>query len=308
MSDVRSLLRKERALRRIDHPFAAYSATGTLECTVCRVPLKSDIEIWNKHLQSTQHAMRAERARLNQRLTTRESGQIPGPQETNVVGNKKRKASDEDEDSRKKVKPPSSAFGAEPGEPDKEVEVLQQPSDQVQRPLTSRNKPTSHASKHRSPPPTSSTNDQAIDEDEWAAFERDIAEPISGSPNPEDLLNAQVTISADPVLAADLAKQDEEEDPASRKERREAELEAEKEDAVRALEEEFDEMEGLEERVRKLREKREELRQRKDDESRKDNIADKGGGEIALATAENDVPDEGGTDEEDDFYQWSSRR
>ena len=307
MSDARSLLRKERALRRVDHPFAAYSATGTLECTVCRVPLKSEIEIWNKHLQSTQHAMRAERARINQRLSTRENSQPSGSQETNVVGNKKRKASDEDEDSRKKVKPPSAVFGAEPSEPDKELEALQQSTDQLQRPLTSRNKPTPHSSKYGLPPPISST-DQAIDEDEWAAFERDIAEPIPGSPNPEDFVNAQVTISADPVLAADLAKQDEEEDPASRRERREAELEAEKEDAARALEEEFDEMEGLEERVRKLREKREDLRQRKDVESQKDNIADKGGGEIPRAVTENDVPDEESTDEEDDFYLWNSRR
>lgn len=55
-------------------------------------------------------------------------------------------------------------------------------------------------------------------------------------------------------------------------------MEAEKEDAARALEDEFDEMEGLEERVRRLREKREELRLRtkKEDETRSE-VKDRAG-------------------------------
>jgi len=47
-----------------------------------------------------------------------------------------------------------------------------------------------------------------------------------------------------------------------RKERQEAELEAEREDTARKLEEEFEEMEGLEERVKRMRERREALRSR----------------------------------------------
>src|SRR5271156_4092529 len=62
MADVRSLLRNERNARRISHPHATYSTTGTLVCLVCHIQLKSE-SLWNGHLRSTQHAMRLQRIR-----------------------------------------------------------------------------------------------------------------------------------------------------------------------------------------------------------------------------------------------------
>ena len=296
MTDVRSLLRKERALRRIDHPFAVYSTTGTLECSVCKIPLKSEIEIWNKHLQSTQHAMRAERLRLSQKLPTHDNTQTRSITNADASNSKKRKAHDEDADSRKKSRPLTT-----PPVPDREEhnEASKPPSSNQ---LPSRTTLPPAEPKPASPPSPSAA--QTIDEDEWAAFERDIAEPIPDSPSETANINAQAIITADPVSAADLAKQEEDDDPSSRKERREAELEAEKEDAARALEEEFDEMENLEERVRRLREKREGLRlQREAEGGDQDLGAD---GEAAGAAPE--AVDEESTDEEDDFYGWSSRK
>jgi beta-phosphoglucomutase-like phosphatase (HAD superfamily) len=70
---------------------------------------------------------------------------------------------------------------------------------------------------------------------------------------------AGVVAEAAPMTAAEIAAQAREEQSAQRG-KREEELEAEKDDAARLLEDEFEEMEGLEERVRKLREKREALR------------------------------------------------
>ena len=64
------------------------------------------------------------------------------------------------------------------------------------------------------------------------------------------------------MSAAELARKSAEEDYAQKKERHEAELEGDKEDAARKMEEELEEMESLEARVRRLREKREELRRR----------------------------------------------
>ncbi|KAG5927881.1 hypothetical protein E4U53_002786 [Claviceps sorghi] len=56
-SDVRSLLRQQRAARRIDHPHAAYSDAGKLLCTLCREQLKTE-SLWNTHLGSQIHKER----------------------------------------------------------------------------------------------------------------------------------------------------------------------------------------------------------------------------------------------------------
>ncbi|KAG5975743.1 hypothetical protein E4U58_000083 [Claviceps cyperi] len=53
-SDVRSLLRQQRAARRINHPHAAYSDAGKLLCTLCREQLKAEA-LWDAHLSSQPH-------------------------------------------------------------------------------------------------------------------------------------------------------------------------------------------------------------------------------------------------------------
>ncbi|KAF1813332.1 hypothetical protein P152DRAFT_513577 [Eremomyces bilateralis CBS 781.70] len=101
-----------------------------------------------------------------------------------------------------------------------------------------------------------------VDEDEWAAFERDVATPppqLSPTSAPTHPLTAHATIAAAPVTASELTAQ-EREKPAGEMRRRDAETAAEQEDAVVALEEEFEEMRRLEGRVRRLRERREEVR------------------------------------------------
>ncbi|KAL8964680.1 MAG: hypothetical protein Q9197_006848, partial [Variospora fuerteventurae] len=62
MADVRSMLRNERATRRITHPHLTYSTTGTLVCLICHVQIKTEA-LWNKHLNSTLHATNASKSR-----------------------------------------------------------------------------------------------------------------------------------------------------------------------------------------------------------------------------------------------------
>ncbi|PHH77725.1 hypothetical protein CDD83_4093 [Cordyceps sp. RAO-2017] len=57
MADVRSLLRQQRAMRRIEHPHAVYTEAGRLLCTLCREQIKAD-SLWDKHLQSEGHRYR----------------------------------------------------------------------------------------------------------------------------------------------------------------------------------------------------------------------------------------------------------
>lgn len=268
MTDVRSLLKNERATRRIDHPQAFYTATGTLECIICKLPIKSDTEVWNKHLKSPQHAMRAERARVSTKQPSETSTQTiaAGPSQDLANGSKKRKADDDEdqEDTRKRTRPEDEDSSRSTA---RKVSFDEPPGDETKsshkRVEIARPSPVQVTAAPPPPPPLQASQDP-VNEDEWAAFEATLARSTSPSPPPDTAaataLTAATTISAAPLTAAQLAAQSREESSLQSKERREAEVEAEKEDAARQLEEEFDEMEALEERVRKLREQREQLR------------------------------------------------
>ncbi|KAJ5983883.1 hypothetical protein N7481_005982 [Penicillium waksmanii] len=133
-----------------------------------------------------------------------------------------------------------------------------------------------------------------VDEDEWAAFEREVAAPTR-LPQAPAALAAEATISAAPVTNEELAAQHEQE-AASTKNAREAELEGEREDAARFMEEEFDEMDQLEERVRKLKQMREELREKR---------ARDGARDQPMATEEQREAEESESDEDDeDWDDW----
>jgi hypothetical protein len=102
----------------------------------------------------------------------------------------------------------------------------------------------------------------SVDEDEWAAFEREVA---TSSPSPPrqtalEVIRSKADISSAPLTAAELEERRKEELKQVRIQREEDD-EAEKEDAANRMVEEFEEMAALEERVRKLKEMREKLRQ-----------------------------------------------
>ncbi|CAK7235313.1 hypothetical protein SBRCBS47491_009251 [Sporothrix bragantina] len=104
-----------------------------------------------------------------------------------------------------------------------------------------------------------------IDEDEWAAFEAEVVNaPTAEAPRGKPDMNGGLVASAGAVSAEDLATagtgNEEEDERAKRRAAEEAELEDEKAEATRALVEEFEDMQELESRVQKLKEKREALR------------------------------------------------
>ncbi|KAI9718776.1 MAG: hypothetical protein M1812_003950 [Candelaria pacifica] len=296
MADVRSLLRSERASRRINHPQATYSTTGLLVCLVCHIQLKSE-SLWDSHLRSSQHAMRLQRIRDG---TLGRPPGAPAPIVTET-SSKKRKAEDGDSEvvegkERKKTKGVVKANGLPVGFFDEEVdgvkdeeeiedtaieeskqdEVTLEPTDAItQLPTSQHNQsppPTSSLpsnffdSTSKAPPPNPPAppqNPTPINETEWAAFELEMASPSTPIPT---ALHATATITALPLSAAELAARSTSASNLQTKDRKLAEIEGEKEDAARQLDEEFDEMEILENRVRKLREKREGLRRRKREE------------------------------------------
>ncbi|KAK5113270.1 hypothetical protein LTR62_003607 [Meristemomyces frigidus] len=102
--------------------------------------------------------------------------------------------------------------------------------------------------------------------DDLEAFDRELAELEAAhqAETKNNISNIQpngysATISAAPLTAEQIAAQAREEQ-SSQRGKRDQEIEAEKEDAESALREEMEEMAGLEERVRRLRERREAVR------------------------------------------------
>lgn len=115
--------------------------------------------------------------------------------------------------------------------------------------------------------PSSTISASAINEDEWAAFEREVL-PLAlpnQTPAPPSRTHpsnaAIVTITAGPISASDVAAQKAAPDERTARYRsREEEAEAEREDEGRRLQDEFEVQEEMEERVRRLRERRDQIR------------------------------------------------
>ena len=323
MTDVRSLLRNERASRRILHPLAAYSPTGVLTCTVCHTQLKAD-SLWETHLISRQHALQRQRVRDSSAAQARQSTQTP----TNG-GNKKRKADDGEETlKKKKIKAqndlPEGFFEADAqeaeSEPDSQAELAKESTPAASEPLPSTNPtktaedPSNHltsssVSSRLVDAPAEHNDSSLIDESEWAAFKRDVATP----PPPASALTSAATISAAPLTAAEIAAHAREQESLQNKERMETVIEGEKEDAERRLEEEFDEMEELEKRLSRLREKREALRMaRREDmvgvREEVNGVEDEGGGPEVIGIGGHDTDDDHddntGSDDNDDWNNW----
>ena len=316
MADVRSLLREQRTLRRINHPHAVYSKTGTLSCAVCHIPIKSEV-LWDGHLKSSAHIARARQP---------DDAAAIAP-----VESKKRKATENEEhtDHTKRSKPTQPSTGLSQALFD-ESAALEAPDkaesskSPTQRPSTETT-PYPRDPSSAAPPPSSNlpsdffdssskavattvpgqvaadaiaTETETVDEDEYAAFEREIAAAAATASN--------ATITVAPVSAAELAARAIAE-ASAQKGQADVEIEGEEEDAVRRMEVEIDEMEVLEERAKRLRDRREELRKRQE-----------GVGETVMGNGEAEAnlqpegvnpeeQDDEEEDDDDDLDDWTFR-
>ncbi|KAI1435458.1 hypothetical protein GGR50DRAFT_321925 [Xylaria sp. CBS 124048] len=147
-----------------------------------------------------------------------------------------------------------------------------------------------------------------VNEAEWAAFEAEMSALDAAAPpsmansagDPHHLFADRV-ISAPALTTAQLAAKSQEEANERMKQAAEAEIANEREDATRALEAEFEEMEELEGRVRRLKERREQLR--KESVISLHNAVDMVGKEnLALVPGGEEEEEEDDDDEEDDDW------
>lgn len=286
MADVRSLLKSERANRRINHPYALYSESGKLSCSLCDILIKAE-SAWKSHIRTPDHAKRALRAA-----------------EAAAEQNSRKRKADSDEEVEEDTHKRARAEVEDDKTVEHEVEEAPQPTQKRTVHFAADTKDPDEPSETPSTAAMIATpplDPSLLDDPEWLELQRLAAAPsLATQP-----AYAGATISAAPMSAEEIAAQAREEDSArSQKELREAELEAEKEDAAQALEAEFDEMDELEERVKALREKREALRN--------------GGGQLmetdtaleALNGKDDDIPapaeeDDDDDDEDDDDDVWN---
>ncbi|KAF4554360.1 Hypothetical protein D9617_4g001130 [Elsinoe fawcettii] len=231
MSDPRALLSAARQARRITHPYANYTDTAKLQCTLCETNIKSDAA-WNSHLKTPEHAKRALRAA--------EAAKAQSNSRKRKVGSE-----DEEDDARKRARGESEDAGEMPRTEigDKEEGVMETLQEQGEAQMSAE-----------------VGKAQGIEDDpEWLALQEMLNAPAQDTGTSQRDVYANATISAPAMTAEEIAARAREEQSTQRG-RREQELEDEKEDAQEALTAEFEEMDELEERVRKLREKREALR------------------------------------------------
>ncbi|KAF7893637.1 uncharacterized protein EAF02_001175 [Botrytis sinoallii] len=296
MADVRSLLKNERVARRIQHKHAGYSTAGNLMCLVCHLQMKSE-SLWEGHLRSPGHILR-----LSKQQEAERERNATADTNSNEGNSKKRKLDDEDEDmdvdygtlkKRSKATPTALEGFFVPAE-DSLKERSESPSKSaIPHDLQIPSRPATPAKPTKSPPPNKQAN---VDEDEWAAFEADIA----AADVPTEV-ESEAVIFAPAMTTAEVEARTAEEEKARRKEKLEAEVEGDKEDASRKLQEEFEEMESLDQRVKRLREKREALRSKE-----KEAIAT-----VPIPTEEsaaNDVSEDDEDEDEDDEDDWDGFR
>ena len=262
MADVRALLAAERQSRRISHPHLTYTKSGALICNVCQLNVKSE-SLWEGHLRSANH-------RKNAR-TAQEASQksLKRRRDDDDDGKEDEQSTDKpNADIERRKMPKSRATSLA----EREAKVRFQEEPEIVPPMPSRPAqetpdddpsvepdaivPPAVVSTTAPVQPPAAPSNPAVDEDEWAAFEADIAPLASAPPSAEAPDYSAATISAAPLSAAQLAEQQAED----KRKQQELTAEDEQEDERGRMEEEFEIMEEMEERVRKLKEMREKLR------------------------------------------------
>ncbi|PFH60123.1 hypothetical protein XA68_11451 [Ophiocordyceps unilateralis] len=277
MADARSLLRQQRAARRIQHPHAAYTDTGKLLCTLCRDQIKAE-SLWEKHLQSESHRELLSRHDVDDRIAASNPAQKRRLEETDTVDDADGDDSRAEDTLRRKrskldVVSPMETVRDQPlalASPSLMRRASTTPSQGVElqipsRPATPsrRDTPSSSASgaasRRRAGSNLTPTAAPQVDESEWAAFEADVA--VDATPYDEGaVISAPAMTAEESAAAKNLLEQ-------AGKMQVDVDLEEEREEAARAMEDEFQDMQELEERVQRLKDRREALRKRSDNQS-----------------------------------------
>ncbi|KAI0077250.1 hypothetical protein K474DRAFT_1580504, partial [Panus rudis PR-1116 ss-1] len=187
MADVRALLKAKREEARVEHPLAAYSASGQLRCIACGIVVKQ-AAAWNGHVGSKTH--RTNVARLKEDERQRQLTQQKRRQDDDAPASpdpKKRKL----DPVSKEPSPPAGGFPADFFSDPSKAPVLggggdddeeQEQEEQVNEEQSTEQKPA-----------------QTSIDLEWERFQQAVLNP----PDPTEAFQ-RATIIAEPVLASEV--------------------------------------------------------------------------------------------------------
>lgn len=291
MADVRSMLKSQRSARRIQHPAAVYTTKGQLSCSLCRLVLKSESQ-WEAHLRSEQHGASLRKKKPDQPRN-----------ESTGAASKKRKAPSDTDSNAKRIRSEAEneiALPPEPTDADQSIVDKALPRRTYERDGV---KVSRKALSTQTVPDIVPAEPDGIDHEEWAAFERDMQglEDQDLRQDPLRMYGEAATISAQPMAAAELAARDREEKSRQRG-ARDRELEDERDEAQEQLQEEFDRMQQLDERIKELREKKEALTRTR--VPRASDAASEVADAVVITTDDAIGESTGESDSEDDVDEW----
>jgi len=197
MSDVRALLKAKRQEARIQHPYAIYTSTGQLRCTVCETVIKQ-ASAWAGHVGSKAHRenvakQRASRVADQQGETIRPTGKRKveaddypdGEEAPPTSDSKKRKVTPED--SFKPTPEHSSAFPSD---------FFSDPSRAPILPVGDDPSGEDEGNPVQMPP---GTTDNHIDL-EWHRFQQEMLTPAPTSADQRHEAFKRATVFAEPEL------------------------------------------------------------------------------------------------------------
>ncbi|WVN87471.1 uncharacterized protein L203_102653 [Cryptococcus depauperatus CBS 7841] len=255
--DARSLLRAKKAEAKIVHPYASYTAAGSLRCSICSVPVKQ----WDAHLLTKQHRVSAAREKAEKEKMER--AKRPR-QETTAEGSSKRQRihPEVEEDEGQPSQLPSGFFSAKnkPADTDDVIKLEASPVDVAA--------------------PPAKTGDTELD-DFLASLEETTPAPTTSAPTSiaskrrlasykavDDEIVGQAVYQAAPVMNAPATKEQdvkmEEEPEETEAERRERLAREEREEIMARLEEEERAQEDADLRVMALKQRMEMIKKRKE--------------------------------------------
>ena len=195
MSDVRALLKAKRQEARIQHPYASYTSTGQLRCTVCETVIKQ-ASAWAGHLGSKAHRENVAKQRISQTADQQE-------ETARSIG--KRKVGEDDSSDDQETHPTSESkkpkvMSEDPSRPTPEhtfpSNFFSDPSRALIRSVDDDS--SGEDEDHSIPIPPIAT-DNSIDL-EWQRFQREVLAPAPTSADQRHETFKRATVFAEPDL------------------------------------------------------------------------------------------------------------
>ncbi|KZV77244.1 hypothetical protein PENSPDRAFT_679436 [Peniophora sp. CONT] len=204
MADARALLKAKRAETRISHPYASYTSSNQLRCTICSTSVKH-ASAWEGHLGSKAHRTNVMKAKEAERRKVQEEEEARRMQEK--LGDKRRAGSEEDEEGRgKRMRTDDEDEGEANGEGGGfPADFFSDPTRVVPEGGEDEDEDTEMADASAPvPAPAAAPQPQSVLDDEWAAFQQTVLQPAQSSENntQQDTF-ARATVFAEPQLVTD---------------------------------------------------------------------------------------------------------